>query len=262
MISKRTPQLEEVHRSAAVDLGDIVLQAATALRANRGIVRTKPIREAVVHRVDGVRGNDEDVIAGSRPAFGGKGARERRFNSPNRKSRAENASPLDSTKRSTAKSWQKAAPDPEKLTAQHAYLRAIALLCGRDYSSKKMTEKLATLSFADDVVSETLVRLRLEGALSDTRFAASRTNGLINRGKGPRAIQAKLKEAGLAKEMITQAIDELEVDWTERARTLLNRKFGDAPPSDHKEWAKRARFLIARGFDESNIRSAMKSEKS
>lgn len=261
VISKRTPQPEEVHRSAAVDLGDIVLQAASALRANRGIVRTKPIREPVVRRDEGRRG-DDDVIADSRPAFGAKGASQRRFNSTGHKMRSENASTLDATKRSTGKSWQKAAPDPEKLTAQHAYLRAIALLCGRDYSSKKMTEKLAKLSFVADVVSETLVRLRLEGALSDTRFAASRTNGLINRGKGPRAIQAKLKEAGLAKEMITQAIDALEIDWTERARTLLDRKFGDAPPIDHKEWAKRARFLIARGFDESNIRSAMKSEKS
>ncbi len=262
MISKRTPLPEEVHRSAAVDLGDIVLQAASALRANRGIVRTKPIREAVLRRVEGICGNDEDVIADSRPAFGAKGASERPFNSPNRKSRAENASPLNATKRSAGNSWQKAAPDPEKLTAQHAYLRAIALLCGRDYSSKKMMEKLAKLSFADEVVSETLVRLRLEGALSDTRFAASRTNGLINRGKGPRAIQAKLKEAGLAKEMIANALGELEIDWTERARALLNRKFGDAPPSDNKDWAKRARFLIARGFDESSIRSAMKSEKS
>ena len=262
MISKRTPLPGEVHRSAAVDLGDIVLQAASALRANRGIVRAKPVRDLVARRDEFVRDDEKQANGESRPAFGAKGASERRFNSSKRRSRSENSSAVDATKRSSVKSWQKAAPDPEKLTAQHAYLRAIALLCGRDYSSKKMSDKLAKLSFAADVINETLIRLRTEGALSDTRFAASRTNGLINRGKGPRAIQAKLKEAGLAKEMIANALGELEIDWTERARTLLNRKFGDAPPSDNKDWAKRARFLIARGFDESSVRSALKSEKS
>ena len=268
MIGKRAPQLEEVHRSAAVDLGDIVLQAASALRANRGIVRAKPDRgspprrEEVQLRAEISLRDEVDAVVGSRAAFVAKKGAVGRFNSPTRKARSEKTSSVDPATRSNAKSWQKAAPDPEKLTPQHAYLRAIALLCGRDYSRKKMAEKLATLSFASEVINETLIRLSTEGALSDTRFAASRTNGLINRGKGPRAIQAKLKQAGLAKEMIANALGELEINWTERARTLLNRKFGDKPPSDHKDWAKRARFLIARGFDEASVRNALRSKKS
>ena len=124
-----------------------------------------------------------------------------------------------------------------------------------------MAEKLAKLSFTSETIEVTLIRLRQEGALSDTRFAASRTNSLINRGKGPRAIQAKLKEAGLAKEMVTNALAALEIDWTQRARALLTRKFSDLPPKDHKDWARRARFLIARGFDEASVRNALKSEK-
>ena len=261
MIRKRAPQPEEVHHSAAVDLGDvldlgnIVLQAASALRTNRGIVRAKPAREL----------KSQENVVEPRAAFGQPSRQPRvsseRFNSPGRKTSADKASSFTLAQRDT-KSWQKAPPDPEKLTPQHAYLRAIALLCGRDYSSKKMAEKLAKLSFASEDIEATLIRLREEGTLSDTRFAASRTNGLINRGKGPRAIQAKLKEAGLAKEMITNALDELEIDWTARARALLNRKFGDTPPGDHKDWAKRARFLIGRGFAEASVRSALKSEKS
>lgn len=256
MIRKRPAQPEEVHRSAAVDLGDIVLQAASALRANRGIVRAKPERE-----LKSQENTVEPRAAFGRPAFGQPKALSGRVNSPGRKTSANKTSSFAPAQRDT-KSWQKAPPDPEKLTPQHAYLRAIALLCGRDYSSKKMAEKLAKLSFASEAIDATLIRLRHEGALSDTRFAASRTNGLMNRGKGPRAIQAKLKEAGLAKELITNTLDELEVDWTERARALLKRKFGDTPPSDHKDWAKRARFLIARGFDEGSVRNALKAEKS
>ena len=250
MISKNAVQPEQVHRSAAVDLGDIVLQAASALRANRGIVRAK-------------RGFVGDTsLAAPRSNVNAQKIAGDRFNSRAVKVPPEKASNLEFASLPKAKSWQKSAPDPEKLTPQHAYLRAIALLCGRDYSSKKMAEKLAKLSFASETIEASLVRLRLEGALSDTRFAASRTNGLINRGKGPRAIQAKLKEAGLAKELITNALDELEIDWAARARTLLNRKFGDIPPKDHKDWARRARFLIARGFDEASVRNALKSEKS
>ena len=259
MIGKRIQLPEEVspeggteklvHRSAAVDLGDVILQAASALRVNRGIVRAKPIvaRDAAEPR--------------SQP-FAPKKALHERFSSSPDKARAPKPSSAETAGRIKSKPWQKAAPDPEKLTPQHAYLRAIALLCGRDYSSKKMAEKLSKLGFAKEVIDETLIRLRKEGALSDVRFAASRTNGLINRGKGPRAIQAKLKEAGLAKELIVSALGELEIDWPERARTLLHRKFGDAPPADSKAWAKRARFLIARGFDEASVRSALKTEKS
>ena len=262
MIRKRAPQPEEVHRSAAVDLGDvldlgnIVLQAASALRANRGIVRAKPERE-----LKSQENIAEPSAAFVRPTFGQPRASRDRFNTPGRKTSTDKASSFAPAQRDT-KSWQKAPPDPEKLTPQHAYLRAIALLCGRDYSSKKMAEKLTKFSFASADIEGTLIRLREEGALSDTRFAASRTNGLMNRGKGPRAIQAKLKEAGLAKELITTALNELKIDWTERARTLLTRKFGDTPPGDHKDWAKRARFLIARGFDEASVRNALKSEKS
>lgn len=255
MISKNAAQLEQVHRSAAVDLGDIAVQAASALRANRGIVRAKPTR--------GIEsGGERHGEVESPQPFSWKKASSDRLNSPPSKMRAETApSNIESTKKQQTKSWQKSAPDPEKLTPQHAYLRAIALLCGRDYSSKKMAEKLAKLRFTSETIEVTLIRLRQEGALSDTRFAASRTNSLINRGKGPRAIQAKLKEAGLAKEMVTNALAALEIDWTQRARALLTRKFGDLPPKDHKDWARRARFLIARGFDEASVRNALKSEK-
>ena len=257
MISKRAPQpevspeddtAEQVHRSAAVDLGDIVLQAACALRANRGIVRGKSISTL---------GGQLSATAAYAPQKVPKDPPKAQLGA----ARTENTSRLVPAAHSGAKSWQKPVPDPEKLTPQHAYLRAIALLCGRDYSSKKMSEKLGKLSFAPEVIDAALVRLRAEGALSDVRFAASRTNGLINRGKGPRAIQAKLKEAGLAKELISNALGELEIDWPERARSLLHRKFGDAPPVDSKAWAKRARFLIARGFDEASVRSALKTEK-
>ena len=246
---KRAASPEDVHCSAAVDLGDIVLQAASALRANRGIVRGKSIS---------TRGGELSATAA---AFAEQKLLKDRAKVSSSKARNGKTSRLAPTARPGANSWQKPAPDPEKLTPHHAYLRAIALLCGRDYSSKKMAEKLGKLSFVPEVIDETLLRLKLEGALSDVRFAASRTNGLINRGKGPRAIQAKLKEAGLAKELISNALGELEIDWPDRARALLLRKFGDAPTRDHKDWAKRARFLIARGFDESCVRSALKTEK-
>ena len=249
MIRKRAPEAEEVHRSAAVDLGDIVLQAAGALRVNRGILRGKPILAL---------GADLNAPP---PVLTSPKVRNDQTNLPSSKTRAEKASGLARAARPKARSWQKSAPDPEKLTPQHAYLRAIALLCGRDYSSKKLSEKLGKLGFAAEGIDTTLTRLRKEDALSDVRFATSRTNGLVNRGKGPRAIQAKLKEAGLTKELISNALGELEIDWPERARMLLQRKFGDTPPADSKAWAKRARFLIARGFDEPSVRSALKTAK-
>ncbi len=102
MISRRTPQPEEVHRSAAVDLGDIVLQAASALRANRGIVREKPARAQIApNKVDFGR----DVIADLASAYGSKKETREPLHSPRRQMRTESAL-FEPAKRGVAKSWQ------------------------------------------------------------------------------------------------------------------------------------------------------------
>ncbi len=275
----KPPQSDEVHVSAAVDLGDIVVQAASALRINRGIVRANPVRadpNPVRAELNPVRAELNPVWAEPNPVRAEPNpvraepnpVRAEPVEAPAKQTVFTRVKPAfgnprksvfndDSAKRCERKPWEKSAPDPEKLTPQHAYLRAIALLTGRDYSQKKICEKLAKLGFAPDTIGEALARLLGEGSLSDVRFAASRTNGLINRGKGPRPIRAKLVEAGVAKELIATALGELQIDWAARAKELLLRKFGPDPPPDRLNWAKRARFLAARGFDESAVRAAL-----
>lgn len=61
------------------------------------------------------------------------------------------------------------------------------------------------------------------------------------RGYGPRKIQQNLRQRGLAKEHIDQALDELEFDWRASAERLAHKKA-------HKTREQVARFLAGRGF--------------
>jgi regulatory protein len=147
--------------------------------------------------------------------------------------------------------------DPTKLTPRHAYLKALAWLAGQDFAQLALRRKLKTAQFPPESIEAAISQLIDENYLSDARFAASRTNQLINRGKGPRAIHAKLAEAGVDKQLASSALLASEVDWLERARAIVLRKFGDQAPADQRMWAKRARFLAARGFDEGTVRKAL-----
>lgn len=61
------------------------------------------------------------------------------------------------------------------------------------------------------------------------------------RGYGPRKVGAKLREKGVAAELIEEALDALEVDWTELATRIAERKRG-------KTREQVARLLASRGF--------------
>lgn len=111
---------------------------------------------------------------------------------------------------------------------------------------------------APEQIQATLDALIEEGSLSNARYAAAATRSLIGRGKGPRAIRAKLAQAGIDAELGQAALPE-DLDWTAQARALLQRRFAERAPETRQEWARRARFLLARGYTEAQVRTVMGS---
>jgi regulatory protein len=156
-----------------------------------------------------------------------------------------------------AASWGPACKTQAPLTEQSAYARALGWLSGRDLTESTVRKKLTDLHLDADATTRVIDRLTLESALSDERFADARSHGLATRGKGPQAIRAKLAEQGVGKALAKEAVAALDINWLDKARALLLRKFGDTPSTDRKTWAKRARFLAARGFDSSVVRKAL-----
>ena len=88
--------------------------------------------------------------------------------------------------------------------------------------------------------------LAAEGLLSDARYARSvvvRKGGNYSR----RRIVEELKIAGIPRDTIESAVDEVELDDEVALLALWQRRFGRAP-NDEREKARQVRFLQSRGF--------------
>ena len=139
-----------------------------------------------------------------------------------------------------------------------AYAQGIASLARREQSRSQVQAKLEREGLASAPIEHALDRLQEDGYLSDQRFAEARSRNLAGRGKGPRAIQADLARARVTPDLQKQALAEhSSAQWLERAKGVLERKYGALPPADRKDWERRARFLIARGFPQGTARQAL-----
>jgi len=80
------------------------------------------------------------------------------------------------------------------------------------------------------------------GLLDERRAAFGMARHFVHiRGYGPAKVRFKLREKGIAAELIDEAIDAVEVDWRAHALALAERKRG-------KTKEQIARFLASRGF--------------
>ena len=132
---------------------------------------------------------------------------------------------------------------------------ALGLLARREHSLGELRQKLRQRGYASDEIDQALTELASDGYQSEARAAQARINAGLRRGHGPQRIRAALGAASLGKAEV--AIDP-DVDWLQRARELLTRKFGEEPPAEAKEYARRARFLQARGYESEVIRKALR----
>jgi regulatory protein len=131
--------------------------------------------------------------------------------------------------------------------------RALRLLARREYARLEMAERLARWGATPEQTGAVLDRLEADGALSDARYAASWVRGRLGRGDGPRRLHHGLAQAGLAEEIIEEALPNGE-DWSERLDAARRRRFGTVPPADWPDWGRQARYLERRGYPPELIR--------
>ena len=133
--------------------------------------------------------------------------------------------------------------------------RALAYLVRREYSRAELKQKL--LPFADDAepLDSLLDRLTEKGFLSDRRytqqiiFARQKKFGLLR-------IHHELRDKGVARALIDEALVELRGSEASRAFNVWQRKFGNFP-ADSKERAKHFRFMQSRGFAIETIQAVL-----
>jgi regulatory protein len=124
--------------------------------------------------------------------------------------------------------------------------RAIRLLARREYARSELEQRLLARGGERSEIRAVLDALAAEGLLSDARYARAvvvRKGGNYSR----RRIVEELKTAGVARDTVEAAVDEVELDDEAALLALWQRRFGKAP-NDEREKARQVRFLQSRGF--------------
>ncbi len=152
------------------------------------------------------------------------------------------------------------APEPgrrkRRVREQTPVQRALGLLVRREHSRKELTRKLTARGIESEAATAAVEKLTDAGWQDDTRFAENLVRMRANTGYGPLHIRAELGTHGLDSEQIAAAMDTFEGDWTDNARDLVRRRFGEAGPQELAQRRKAADLLARRGFDGDSIRRA------
>lgn len=146
----------------------------------------------------------------------------------------------------------------EKFTsAQQAYDCALNLLSYRDYSDKKMLERLQQKGADEAQAKESLAKLQHYGLLDEQRYAGRIYEAwLVKRYYGRQHLKAELAKRGIRAEYIAEILERftpsLEAQQAENAAELFlqrnRKKLETAEPHDKKIYAAACRFMAARGF--------------
>jgi regulatory protein len=136
---------------------------------------------------------------------------------------------------------------------------ALDLLARREHSRRELERKLGARGFPDAMIASTLDALEQSGELAAVRFTESFIRARAAKGQGPARIRAELAERGIDREQAAELLRAAGIDWTAVASSVRDKRFGARRPTDFKERARQARFLEYRGFDSSQIGSALRS---
>lgn len=126
--------------------------------------------------------------------------------------------------------------------------RALGLLTRREHSRKELIAKLTSRGLDADEVLVVVDQLTEAGWQDDDRFAESLVRARVGGSYGPIHIRAELRTHGLDSDAVAAAMDTFEGDWTEIARDLIRRRYGDTVPDDLSLRRKAADTLMRRGF--------------
>lgn len=127
-------------------------------------------------------------------------------------------------------------------------------LSRREYSRLELRQKLTQKFTEYPEIDQVLDQLIVDGLQADSRFADSFFRLRVNAGYGPKYIQAELRQRGISDSIIDDVFSEQNIDWTEVARTLFEKKYGGQDMSDAKLRAKCARYMQYKGFAFDHIR--------
>lgn len=132
-----------------------------------------------------------------------------------------------------------------------AKLRALKLLEKRDYTEAGLRHKLICDQYDDETVDAAVEYVRSYGYVDDLRYACNYVR-CSSSTRSRRDIAAKLREKGVASELIDEALESDGADEneeTELIKRLIYKKCPDPAGLDHKGRQKLYAYMYGKGFD-------------
>ncbi|MGJ3355754.1 regulatory protein RecX [Providencia sp. Je.9.19] len=135
------------------------------------------------------------------------------------------------------------------------YQYALFLLSRRDYGRAELFARMKRRMYEknDRIIDELLIervlaKLDEQHFLDDDRVVSLLMQSYVRKGYGPLRIKQELRQKGFIEALVETHLENVEVDWFEKAIEVRTKKFGDDLPSDFKEKSKQVRYLQSRGF--------------
>ncbi len=134
--------------------------------------------------------------------------------------------------------------------------KAMWLISYRDHSHKELIDKLKK-DYPEDIAEAAVCRLEELGLVNDARYARRYTADLISlKHLSERGIRQKLFEKGIARELIDEILDEVELDEEEQIRAVIDKKYA-RNLNDEKVRRRAAAALQRMGFGYGVIKSVL-----
>lgn len=146
---------------------------------------------------------------------------------------------------------------PDLLDASGLRRTVVDLLSRRDYSRLELFRKLKQKAENPEDIDVVLDDFQQRNWQSDERFAESFLNSRYQRGLGPQRLKQELKEKGVASDIISLTLENLDVDWFQLALDTAIKKETSIKNSDANKKQKIYRFLAYRGFTSDQISAAL-----
>ncbi|WP_386688814.1 recombination regulator RecX [Lonepinella sp. MS14437] len=126
----------------------------------------------------------------------------------------------------------------------------INLLARRDYSEYEIRCKMQQKAFSQEDIDQALAHCQQHHWQSDQRFAENYLNFRANRGYGVNRIKQELRQLkGVSSQIIQNVIEQSEINWSDIALSVLNRKFPQYQNKlDLKTKQKIWRYMLSHGF--------------
>ena len=136
--------------------------------------------------------------------------------------------------------------------------RAAKFLGASKKPEKAVRDKLTESGFDEDVCEKVIDELKKYGYVDDYDYALSYINDRVR--LNPRsayAIRMELRQKGVKDSVITEALEEADIDETGGIKRLIEKKTGGDLDLDEKEKKRLIDFLLRRGYSYGKIKEAI-----